>query len=203
VNTGTHFIKNQTRLAGIVNYDDEWAAALEKCREHIRLRLKRRTTFGAHTESRLEEDPYTYYLSYAYNAILNGDWEWKEDHDLSQQMILVADSTISTEVEKVKVEGKKEKKKKVFDDLETMFYEKDEIPVEENMVREILINKQIETIEETIKGDEDLENFWECVKEGMKRAEIATFMEITPKQQDKIRERFIRAIRKSPYFEME
>ena len=199
--TGKHFIKNQKKLEALTDCVAQWAAALDKCREHIRVRLKRRTTFGAHTEARLGEDPYTYYISYAYDAILSGRWEWKDGHTLSEQMILIADSTISTEVEKVQTK-KEGEKKVVYDDRETMFYEQD-IPGESDMVREIVINKQVSTIEETIQGDEDLEHFWECVKEGMKRTEIATYMEISPKQQDKLRERFINKIRKSPYFEME
>lgn len=200
--TGKHFIKNQKKLEALPDPEDQWAAALDKCREHIRIRLKRRTTFGAHTEARLGEDPYTYYISYAYDAILSGRWEWKDSHTLSEQMILIADSTISTEVEKVQTK-KTDKKKVVYDDLATMFYEQDEQSGVPDMVREILINKQISTIEEVIKGDDDLEHFWECVKEGMKRTEIAAYMEITPKQQDKLRERFINKIKKSPYFEME
>ena len=199
---GKYIIKNHKKLDALADPEHQWAVALEKCREHIRIRLKRRITFGAHTERRLGEDPYTYYISYAYDAILSGRWEWKQEHTLSEQMILIADSTISTEVEKVQTK-KASEIKVVYDDLETMFYEQDPVSAEPDMVREIVINKQISTIEETIKGDEKLEYFWECVKEGMKRTEIAAFMEITPKQQDKLRERFINKIRKSSYFEME
>jgi hypothetical protein len=36
----------------------------------------------------------------------------------------------------------------------------------------------------------------------MKRAEIAEFMEITVKKQDKLREKLIDKVRQSPYFEM-
>ncbi len=41
------------------------------------------------------------------------------------------------------------------------------------------------------------------IKEGMKRAQIATFMEVTLRQQDKLRENFIEKIKRSPYFELE
>lgn len=199
---GKHIVKNHRKLDGLADAEHEWAVALEKCREHIRIRLKRRTTFGAHTEARLGEDPYTYYISYAYDAILSGRWEWKDGHSLSEQMILIADSTISTEVEKSQTK-KPGEKKVVYDDLETMFYLQDTLPNEKDMVRDILIDKQISVIEELIKGDQKLEYFWECVKEGMKRPEIAVNMEITLKQQDKLRERFINTIRKSSYFEMD
>lgn len=198
---GKHISKNHRKLDALANQEYEWAVALEKCQEHIRIRLKRRTTFGAHTEARLGEDPYTYYISYAYDSILSGRWEWKDGHSLSEQMILIADSTISTEVEKSQTK-KPGINKVMYDDLETMFYLQDFLPDESNMVTDILIDRQISIIEESIQGDEKLEYFWECVKEGMKRAEIAANMEITLKQQDKLRERFINTIRKSSYFEM-
>lgn len=199
---GKYIIKNHKKLDALADPEHQWAVALEKCREHIRIRLKRRTTFGAHTESRLGEDPYTYYISYAYDAILSGRWEWKDKHTLSEQMILIADSTISTEVEKAQT-TKPGVKKVVYDDLETMFYVQDALSEDKEMVRDILIDKRISVIEELIQGDEKLEYFWECVKEGMKRSEIAANMEITLKQQDKLRERFVSTIRKSSYFEMD
>lgn len=200
--TGKHFINNQTRLDSLANPELEWAIALEKCREHIKIRLKRRTVFGAHTEERLGEDPYSYYIAYAYDAILSGRWEWKTSYTLSEQMILIADSTISTEVEKVENEKKKKVEKVSYDDLNIRFHEQDILPQEIDSIKEILINKQISIIEETVKGDTDLEYFWDCVKEGMKRAEISEYLEITPRQQDKLRERFISKIKNSPYFEI-
>ena len=200
--TGKHFINNQKRLDSLTNPELEWAIALEKCREHIKIRLKRRTVFGAHTEERLGEEPYSYYISYAYDAILSGRWEWKAIYTLPEQMILIADSTISTEVEKVENEKKKKVEKISYDDLNIRFHEQDIIPQDIDSIKEILINKQILIIEETVKGDRDLEYFWDCVKEGMKRADVIEYLEITPRQQDKLRERFISKIKNSPYFEM-
>ena len=202
--TGIHFEPNQKRLAALEDRDQQWTAALVKCREHIRLRLKKRTTFGAHTAGRLGEDPVNYYVSYAYDAILSGDWEWKDEHTLSEQMIRIADSTISTEVEKMGTKkAATEKVKIVSTDTDELCYEQDPIEGEMDTVREIVINKQIAVIEEAIAGDEDLEFFWECVKEGKKPREIATLMEKTAKQLSKLREKFIKKIKTSPYFEME
>lgn len=202
--TGKHFEPNQKKLAALENPDQQWAVALDKCREHIRLRLKRRTTFGAHTTGRLGEDPLNYYISYAYEAILSGDWEWQDEFTLSEQMIRIADSTISTEVEKMGTKkAATEKVTVVQADPDEVFYQQDPVEQEIDTVREIVINKQIAVIEEAITGDNDLEIFWECVKEGMKRKEIAAFMEKTPKQLSKLREKFLKKIKTSPYFEME
>jgi hypothetical protein len=204
VEPGKYFEKNHKKLDSIPDIEQLWAAALDKCRDHIKLRLKRRVTFGAHTESRLGENPIDYYLSYAYKAILSGDWEWKDSHSLSEQMVLIADSTISTEVEKMDTKKAQENLLKfTYDDPDTLFYHQDPLPDKFEMVKEILINKQISVLEEAISGDEELELFWECVKDGMKRAEIAAFMEKKPKQVDKLKERLIKKVTTSPYFEME
>jgi len=200
--TGKYFEKNHKKLESVPDIEQQWAMALDKCRDHINFRLKKRTVFGAHTEARLGENPLDYYISYSYDAILSGRWEWKDKYTLSEQMILIADSTISTEVEKVQTKKAKENKV-VYDGLDSLFYLQDPLPDELDMVKEILINKQISVIVESINENSDFAIFWECVKEGMKSNEIATFMEKTPKQLYKLREGFIKKIKESPYFEME
>lgn len=201
---GRYFIENHKRLDSITDIEAEWASALDACKNHIQYRLKKRTSFGAHTATRLGENPIDYYVSYAYDAILSGRWEWKKEFTLAQQLIRIADSTISTEVEKTKTAKALDGEGGViYDDMDLRFYDQDPLPDSFELGKEILIDKQILVIEEAIKGDADLEFFWECVKEKMKRDAIASLMEKTPKQLDKLRERFIRKIKSSPYFEME
>jgi len=144
-------------------------------------------------------DPFDYYLTYAYDALILGTWEWKDDYSLSQQMIRIIDSTISTEVDKVKT--KKATASKIVSSDSSDFWFADSEDTEPDMVKEILHNKKVSVIEESVKGDENFEIFWECVKDGMKTAQIAEFMEKTPKQVYKIQERFVRRIKESPYFE--
>ncbi|MBN8853700.1 MAG: hypothetical protein BGO55_11750 [Sphingobacteriales bacterium 50-39] len=194
---GKYYDANRRKLEGID--DSQWTSALKKCQEHLRIKLKRRATFGAHAEKRLGEDPFDYYTHYAYNAIISGNWEWKEGRTLAQQMILIIDSTMSTEVEKTRTGKEPEMLNGNFDDY---FYSDEPLPDEFEFTKEILINKQISVLEEAIKGDQDLEVYWECIKDKMKRAEIAAFMEITVKKQDKLREKLIDKVRQSPYFEM-
>jgi hypothetical protein len=194
---GKYYEANLQKLEGL--NDPQFKSALNKCLEHLRIKLKRRTTFGAHTESRLGEDPFDYYTQYAYNAIISGNWEWKEGRTLAQQMILIIDSTMSTEVEKTRTGKEPEMLDGNFDDY---FYSDDPLPDEFEFTKEVLINKQVSVLEEVIKGDQELEMYWECIKNKMKRAEIAEFMEITVKRQDKLREKLIDKVRQSPYFEM-
>lgn len=195
---GKYFNNNQKKLQALS--EDQVAAAIEKCRVHIGLRINKRTSFGAHTAARLGMDPYDYYVSYAYDAILFGHWEWKDKYTFSQQMIRIAESTISTEVEKVKTKKAKDHKVVLKDPGDFLFVADPEAD-QPDMVTEILINKKISIIEETIKGDADMENYWECIKEGMKTDEIAEFLEKTSRQVYKLKEKFVEKIKQSPYFE--
>jgi hypothetical protein len=195
---GKYYEANQRRLE-VVN-DSQWIRALEKCREHLRIKLKRRTTFGAHIEKRLGEGASDYYTQYAYTAIISGSWEWKEGRTLSQQMILIIDSAMSTEVEKTRTGKEPTMLGGNFDEY---FYSDDPVPDGIEFTKQILIDKQVSLLEEVVKGDEELEMYWECIKAGMKRSEIAEFLEITVKRQDKLREKLIGKVQKSPYFETE
>jgi hypothetical protein len=124
----------------------------------------------------------------------------EDRYTLSQEMIRIADSTISTEVEKVQTQ-KAKKSKVVSINEDDMFFLEDTDAGQPDMVEEILFNKRVSIIEELIKDNDEMRNFWECVKEGMKAKGIAEFMEKTPKQIYKIQERFVKKIKESTYFE--
>lgn len=196
--TGPYFDQNHDRLETLEDAEAEWAIALEKCAEHVKHRIARRTLFGAHSEHRLGEEGVQYYVATAYQAILAGEWEWKNDHTLSEQMVLIADSTISKEVEKVKTAKAATMPKIVsYDDLTTRLYEQD-LPAEEpGNMDQLILDHRIRRIETAISGDDDLELFWEGVKDGMKAGEIAIAMNKSAKQIYKLRERFIEKIRQA------
>ncbi len=66
---GKHYQANQQKLEAVS--EEEWIVALEKSRRHLKLRIKQRTLYGAHSEKNLGEDPYDYYTSFAYEAIIS------------------------------------------------------------------------------------------------------------------------------------
>lgn len=198
---GKHLERNLKKLESTPDIDSQWIKALKKCREHVLTRLKRRTVFGAHTEERLGMDPVEYYVSFAYEAILDGHWEWKDGRTLGQQMVRIADNRIGKEVEKYRTE-QSEQFSMASEDIDEYFFSYDLPPDEPTLVQEAVFSKKIAIIEEAIKGDENLEMFWECVKEGMKREDIAVFMEKQPKQIDKLREKLINKIKNSPLFQL-
>jgi hypothetical protein len=146
-------------------------------------------------------DPAEYYVQFAYDAIVDGHWEWKDERTLGQQLVRIADNRIGKEVEKYRTEqggsfsmaGEK---------MDAFFYNDDPLPGEPTLVQEAVFNKKIAIIEDAIKGDENLEMFWECVKDGMKREAIATFMEKQPKQIDKLREKLMSKVKSSPHFQL-
>jgi hypothetical protein len=199
VEKGKHLQRNLKKLAAVT--DPQWIKALKKCRDHVVTRLRKRTVFGAHTEERLGMDPAEYYVQFAYDAIVDGHWEWKDERTLGQQLVRIADNRIGKEVEKYRTEqggsfsmaGEK---------MDAFFYNDDPLPGEPTLVQEAVFNKKIAIIEDAIKGDENLEMFWECVKDGMKREAIATFMEKQPKQIDKLREKLMSKVKSSPHFQL-
>jgi len=203
---GTFFESNSIKLNTVSSV--EWEIALRKAEKHLNYRLWNRTSFGAHTIENLGVPAKEYYLNFAYMSVIYGNWEWKDDFDLPQQLIRIIDSRISTVVEsykkaKDKNEGRLKDGKylltttEVSQDIESTFYdlEGDEEISEEDLLK---AEVQYEEIEQFIleSDDEDLIMFWECVKEGYTRKDIAEFIGKTPKQLDKIKEKLLRQIRK-------
>ena len=60
------------------------------------------------------------------------------------------------------------------------------------------IESQYTQIEQFVSkiDDEEIKTFWDCVKDGWTRADIAELIGKTPKQLDKVKERFLRQIKK-------
>lgn len=181
----------------------EWQLALVKCEKHLDYRLKMKTLYGAHTAKNLGIDPKEYYMSFAEDALLFGNWQWKDDFDLSEQLIRIIDSRITTVVKSYRARIKKNDEKTQdgfapdtieidYRDIEVDFYnlvsedEFDYIKAEE-------YEQKINEIEKVIESHKDanLHFLWECIKEGLKRNEISDLMGITPKQLDKIKEKLI------------
>jgi hypothetical protein len=198
VEKGKHLEHNLKKIALVT--ETQWTKALSKCKKHVEIRLRRKTLFGAHTQQRLGMDPVEYYVSFAYDAILDGRWEWKEGHTLGQQLVRIAENRIGKEVEKHETEAVGPLSM-AGDEIDDFFFDNDKPPEQTTILQEAVFIKKIAIIEEAIKGDEHLEMFWECVKEGMKHA-IATFLEKKPKQIDKLREKLFNKVKNSAHFQL-
>ncbi len=187
---GKYYEVNQIRITQVT--ENEWKETLAKAKKHIKLRLKQKTLSGAHTSGNLGSEPVDYYSKVAIEKILSGDWEWKSQYSLIEQFIRIIDSYISKEVEKFEV-----KKNKgiliVYKDINENLdkFEDSEMLESSYEDEEEIFKNQIQIIEAAIRGDSQLEILWDCVKEEMKRSEIAEFMELTPRQFDKLREKLI------------
>lgn len=187
---GEYYNQNQNRIALLSEGD--WKIALKKCKEHIKWKLKQKTLSGAHSVSRLGTNPVNHYLGISYEKILSGEWDWKDEYSLVEQMIRIIESYISTEVEKKKT--KKEQSFKVdFVDIENEFYDLADPP--DSIEEEAIYAEKLQKIENAIKGDSQLELFMDAVREGMKRADIADLLDLQPRQLDKVRERLLRTVR--------
>lgn len=204
--TGKFFESNSRKLDNVKEI--EWKIAIKKCEKHLLFKLMNKTKFGAHTIENLGIQANDYYLEYAYSSIIDGFWEWKDNFDLTEQLIRIIDSRISTVVESYRKAKKRDEKRKEKGkyplktlersyDIENTFYKlRSEEEVDETELLEIE-NDYIKIelyINESL--DDDIKMFWEYIKEGYKRAEIAELMEVSPKQLDKIKEKFLRQTRK-------
>ncbi|MBS1532575.1 MAG: hypothetical protein JSU01_19885 [Bacteroidetes bacterium] len=188
--TGKYYHANQRKVERLT--DADWKVAMAKCKEHIKWRLKQRTLSGAHSASNLGAEPVDHYLGIAYEKILAGIWEWKDDFTLSQQMIRIADSYISKQVEQT-TSAKSEALKIVYKDVEEEFYDLAAPPTDEREREEI--ERKLAVIETAVAGDEDLEFMIEGLKDGKKRAGIADLLGINVRQFDKLREKLMRRIK--------
>lgn len=191
--TGDHFESNTRKLKNVTERD--WAVAFDKCREHCKLRVEHRKLFGAHSRSKLVDEAEDYYTKQACELLISGGWEWKDEYSLGDQMIRIVGSKISAEVEKTKTK-KAETLKHVTISLEETFYQPISSTSEELKEMEELLSSQVECLELTVQGDTDLAYYWECIKEKMKRKEIAEVMDKTVRQIDKVREKFVDLVRK-------
>ena len=190
---GEYYYLNQKRLTELT--DADWKVALSKCKEHIRWRLKQKTLSGAHSASNLGAEAVDHYLGVAYEKILTGEWEWKENFTLAQQMIRVANSYISKEVEKA-TSAKSDAFKIIYKDIEEEFYDLASPPAEEQEEQEM--DDRLQVIEVAAAGDEELEFMIEGLKEGRKRADIAELLGLGVRQVDKLREKLMRRIKQQP-----
>lgn len=204
--TGKFFETNSKKLDKVS--DVEWKIAIKKCEKHLFFKLMNKTKFGAHTVENLGNPAKDYYLEYAYSRILDGFWEWKNDFDLTEQLIRIIDSRISTVVKSYKNAKENDRKRERegkyplntvirSQDIENTFYNlRSEDEVDKTELLEIENDyKRIELFVSESK-DKNIKMFWECSKEGYKRSEIAEIMEVTPKQLDKIKEKFLRQTKK-------
>lgn len=184
MNIGKYYKPNLKKIDKLT--DNDWRVALKKCKEHIKLRLFQKTLFGAHTSTNLGKDPFDYYLDIACDKILVGDWEWQDKFDLSEQLIRIINSHISTEVEKYKTQKEGFVK---YIDIEDEFYK---VPYEEtDEIDENDYELRLDIIQQAVDGDIELELLWESIKEGKKRIEIADLLEVDTRRIDKLREKLV------------
>lgn len=186
---GKYYQRNRKKTDQLT--DSDWKVALKKCKEHLKWKLQQKTLSGVHGSSNLGIDAVDYYLGMAFEKILNGTWEWKDSYTLGQQMIRIADSSISTSVEKAKTD-KYEALQVKYVDVEQEFYDLAE-PPDEDCEQEF--SKRLKNIEDAIVGDLQLEIMYEAIKEGNKRVEIAQILELDVRQFDKLREKLIRRVK--------
>jgi hypothetical protein len=145
--------------------DQEWDEICTRCKSLLSKKLHY-TSFGAHSEKELGMPAVDYYLHEAIGKIFSFEWEWKfEKYSIVDQILRIANSLISKNVDKYRLKDEK-------GHIETRLDDSFEI----NLFDEVYDDKWddlVLCIERIIEGDLDLKMLWESIKEGLKSNEIA------------------------------
>lgn len=175
--------------------DSEWLAAMAKCREHMKLKLKRKTLTGAHSTAVLSMPAHDYYLTNAIQKLYEVDgWDWKfEKFTLTEQLIRIINSMISEQVRKYKVE-KANNPAVQFTDDESVF--EDILTDEEAAEKEAVIDEFLGLTETAIKGDDNLEILYLHLMEGKAYPDIAKEMNMDIKKIYKLAEKLKEKVKK-------
>lgn len=190
---GKYYQRNQQKLALVSG--SQWEEALAKSIRFIEIKLKKKTIYGAHAGSRLGAEAIDHYVSLAYEKIISGEWEFKDNMDLAEQMIRIIGSYISKAVEHSKTE-KAAALKMVYMPIEGEFYEKEIDSGELNPIYEKMYALMVEGVDEAVEDDIELTLIWEAIKEGKTRPEIAALLDKDLRQFDKLREKLINTVKK-------
>lgn len=157
--------------------EDDWMVAMEKCKRLIDYRVKGRTKFGCHSKENLGESPFDYYFNKALDKLYEGEWEWKDQYSFSEQVCRIVGSIISENVRKYKKNNEKNfesiQKEISFEDIAYYFGVDfdEEIKVKE---KEKIYEEQLNTIQEVIDGNNDMETLFLCVLDGKNKDEICS-----------------------------
>ena len=189
---GKYYQRNQEKLALITS--SQWEEALAKSIRYIEVKLRKKTLYGAHAGSRLGAEAVDHYVSLAYEKIISGEWEFKDNMDLAEQMIRIIGSYISKAVEHSKTD-KAAALKFEYVPIEDVFYKREIDSGEGNAIYEKMYALMIEGVDEAAENDIELTVIWEAIKEGKTRSEIAALLDKDPRQFDKLREKLINMVK--------
>ena len=189
---GKYYQRNQQKLEFITS--SQWEVALAKSIRYIELKLRKKTLYGAHSGSRLGSEAVDHYVSLAYEKIISGEWEFKDNMDIAEQMIRIIGSYISKAVEHSKTD-KAAALKLEYVPIEGEFYEREIDSGEGNSIYEKMYALMIEGVDAAAQDDIELEVIWDAIKEGKTRSEIAALLDKTPRQFDKLREKLINMVK--------
>lgn len=156
--------------------EKEWVGVMKICKEHITMKVRHKTLFGAHSQVRLGMDPFQFYFHEALIKLYEGVWDWQyEKFSLLEQMKRIIDSIISEEVRKSKTTKEKKQTVKYMDMVEEE-NEKYLACLDDHEETEEQINKVegfYSLIEQAYKDNPEYEYLCLSLMEGKKYSQIA------------------------------
>lgn len=177
--------------------DNEWKVAAKRCKEHLKLKRRVFTKFGAHSEKNLGVSPFEHYFHKAITSLFDGIWEWKfEKYSIDEQIIRIVDSMVSEEVRKAKTE-KSKRFKLIYEDPNSEIWKFASSGEADEENAEVEFSSQVEKIRKAIVGNVDLESLFSHIQGGFKSKEIAEKMSIPIDKVYKLMESLKLSVKKS------
>lgn len=95
---GKWFEKNQAKLQELTPKDVKLAR--HELAKYVKLTLKGRTEYGAHSVDALHEEAVAHYVQTSWEKLYAGVWEWKEGRTLIGQLCRIASCLMEKQVKK-------------------------------------------------------------------------------------------------------
>lgn len=169
--------------------DDDWRVVVKKVKNHLRIRKILFSTTGVHSEKNFGMSPMDYYLGNAIEKLFDGKWIWKKDLTISEQVIRIIDSMISTELEKADTDKAKSVNIEYVDADKDLWLFPSDIDISQSDEIEKDFQEKIDLIYKAIDGDNDLELLFLCIQQGIKSKDIAEEMGIPVERVYKLSEK--------------
>lgn len=154
--------------------EEEWLVILSKAKEHIKIKTRGRTSYGAYSEENLGMSAIDYYVGETLKKLFEGTRDWKfETRSLVAEFIRIIDSIITEEVRKINI--RKDGSTKIISVDPEVFVDETEIKTEN--IEEVY-SSQIDAILEVISEDKELEEIFLLIHDGNNYEQISKKMDI-------------------------
>ncbi len=169
--------------------EKEWKVVLFNCKKYLQVKLRNKTSVGVHSEANLCMPAVDFYLSEAISKLYDGSWDWKfEKFDITNQILRIAGSLISANVDKWKNNEDKKIKIQEVEDF-------NQIPLSYSVGEISSDNEKLSQLTKLVEHDDECYYVVISLVEGKTYTEISNSLGCEKKKFYKIIEKLKRIIK--------